>query len=112
FSGPFRGRRSSPTGFLWRVSGPNHALPGNPVSTQGSRPRSTSAMSQPDTLDAPEGAPEGLLDRRRESRWELRGGVEAVCWKGPSGRGADVALAQIDVSVDGARLLVREDLAV
>ena len=47
-------------------------------------------------------------DRRREHRWEPRGGVEVVCKVGDSGQGPDVALALLDVSASGARLLVRD----
>jgi hypothetical protein len=49
-------------------------------------------------------------DRRREHRWELQGGVEAACRVGALGEGPDVALALIEVSARGARLLVRDAL--
>jgi hypothetical protein len=51
-----------------------------------------------------------LPERRREQRWEPRGGVEVACRVGTSGLGPDVALALIDLSAFGGRLLVREDL--
>ena len=65
-------------------------------------------MNKHDVIDTIQELP----DRRREHRWEPRGGVEVACRVGTSGVGPDVALALIDLSTFGGRLLVREDLPV
>jgi hypothetical protein len=63
-------------------------------------------MSEEDTPTRP---PEAR-DRRGQPRCEPRGGVEVTCRAGRSGQGPDFALALLDLSMAGARLMVRDAL--
>src|SRR2546423_14482145 len=69
-------------------------------------------MSEPVAPTQPRPGPPGLPpeDRRCEPRLPPRGGVDVTCRALPDGQ--DLALAILDVSASGARLLVRGTLTI
>src|SRR5205085_2563167 len=68
-----------------------------------------STMSMEDTPPRPSDAADAR-NRREEPRGEPRGRVEVTCRAGRSGQGPDLAMALLDVSTSGARLMVRNAL--
>ena len=52
----------------------------------------------------------GLANRRRDSRRIPRKSAQVLCLKGSLGLGANLALALLDLSATGVRLLVRSPL--
>src|SRR4051812_34888605 len=72
--------------------------------------RSRPAMSAHDAHAKPSSQPDGTNapERRREERCKTQEGVKVACRAGLSGMGPDIALALLDVSPYGARLMVRD----
>lgn len=56
-------------------------------------------------------SPAKTADHRRLRRKKVKRGTSLCCRKGTLGLGKDIALALQDLSEEGAKLLVKEDLA-